>query len=91
MPYNVFISYSTKDFKTVEHVKQLLAGSGSEVFVAEHSTPPGRSLAESISNAIKKCDMFILLCSKKFKGVRMGCPRNWYGNIRKQNDNSRCL
>lgn len=64
MALRVFISYSTKDYKTVEHVERLLKESGAEVFVAEHSVSPGSDLRTSISNSIKQCNIFILLWSK---------------------------
>lgn len=67
MAYKVFISYSTKYFPIVEHVRKLLQHSSVEVFVAEYSVAPGSSLSEEIISAIKSCNMFILLWSSNSK------------------------
>lgn len=67
MAYKVFISYSTKDFPLVEHVRNLLQNSSVEVFVAEYSVMPGELLTAEIINAIKNCNLFILLWSRNSK------------------------
>lgn len=67
MAYKVFISYSTKDLPVVEHVKALLQHSSVEVFVAEYSVAPGKSLPAEIITAIKNCNLFILLWSTNSK------------------------
>ena len=67
MAYKVFISYSTKDFPLVEHLRGLLQHSSVEVFVAEYSVAPGQSLTAEIINAIKNCNLFILLWSSNSK------------------------
>ena len=67
MAYKVFISYSTKDFPVVEHVRTLLQHSSVEVFVAEYSVAPGKSLPIEIITAIKNCNLFILLWSENSK------------------------
>lgn len=64
MPYKVFISYSTNDFPLVEHVRRLLVNPEVEVFIAEYSVSAGAKLAEGITDAIKKCDLFVLLWSR---------------------------
>ncbi len=64
MAYKVFISYSTKDFAVVDYVKNLLASPMIEVFVAEYSVYPSTSLSNSIVEAIKGCDLFVLLWSR---------------------------
>lgn len=67
MAYKVFISYSTKDFPLVEHVRNLLQHSSIEVFIAEYSVAPGQSLPAEIISAIKNCNLFILLWSRNSK------------------------
>jgi len=64
MPFQVFVSYSTKDLPLVEEVRSILHGSGVTVFVAEHAVAPGEPLAQRISNAIKTSDLFVLVWSK---------------------------
>ncbi len=63
MAFKVFISYSTKDLPKVNHIKNMLEHSSIEVFVAEYSLLPGQPLSEKIINAIKSCNLFILLWS----------------------------
>lgn len=63
MALRVFISYSTKDFLTVNFVRSLLASVPVEVFVAEYDVTPGTALSPAIIAAIKHCDLFILLWS----------------------------
>ena len=63
MPFNVFVSYSTKDLPLVTRVQRVLADASIQVFVAEHSVQPGDSLAGKITTAIDACDLFILLWS----------------------------
>ena len=63
MSYKVFISYSTKDLPKVNHIRSMLEHSAIEVFVAEYSLLPGQPLSEHIINAIKNCNLFILLWS----------------------------
>lgn len=67
MSFNVFISYSTKDLPTVEHVKRALAVPGVNVFIAEYSAEPGAPLAARIDAAIRTCNLFVLLWSRNSK------------------------
>ncbi len=67
MAFKVFISYSTKDLSKVNHIKAMLEHSSIEVFVAEYSLLPGQPLSEKIINAIKSCNLFILLWSNSAK------------------------
>jgi hypothetical protein len=67
MALKVFISYSTKDFLTVNFVRSLLASVPVEVFVAEYDVAPGTALSPAIITAIKQCDIFILLWSAHSK------------------------
>lgn len=64
MALKIFVSYSTKDISVVNVVKSMLVGSPVELFVAEYSVLPGRTLAPPIIAAIKQSDLFILLWSK---------------------------
>ena len=65
--FKVFVSYSTHDLKNVTEVQQSLAGTGVEVFIAEHSVSASEQLSEKISSAIGSCDLFILLWSVNAK------------------------
>lgn len=67
MAFKIFISYSTKDLKSVQHVRSLLQSSAIEVFVAEYSIDPGQTLSSEIISAIKSCNLFILLWSENAK------------------------
>ena|SRR5689334_11356578 len=63
MSYKVFISYSTKDLLIVNHVRRLLTSASIEVYVADYSLPPGAAIGQEIIQAIRSCDLFILLWS----------------------------
>ena len=65
--FSVFISYSTKDLSRARQIKRLLEGTGSKVFLAEYSLPPGSELGQAILGAIKECDLFLLLWSSNAK------------------------
>lgn len=62
--YNVFISYSTKDLHVVSKFKEMLSVPVIDVFIAEYSMKPGSKLDEEIIDAIRDCDLFILLWSR---------------------------
>jgi hypothetical protein len=59
--YNIFVSYAQPELNWAKYLKQHLAFSDVNVFVAEFDLPIGDSLSLEISNQIKKCDLFILL------------------------------
>ena len=63
MSFNVFISYSTKDLETVNHIKGMLRNPYIETFFAENSVQPGESLVKKIYSAIKNTDLFLLMWS----------------------------
>ena len=66
MAYNVFISYSTKDLTLVQHVQRALHSPPAvEVFVAEYSVPPGQPLPTPIVDAVKQCDVYVLVWSRE--------------------------
>lgn len=67
MAYEVFISYSTNDLPVVEHIRKTIESPSVKTFVAEYSVSPGSRLAPSIIDAIKKCDLFVLIWSKNSK------------------------
>ncbi len=64
MPFNIFVSYSTRDFDIVERVRQALDGPGIGVFIAERSVEPSQSLPTEVLAAIKGSDLFIVLWSR---------------------------
>lgn len=60
--YRVFISYSTHDVSVVESVASVLRQlPGVEYFLAKYSLEPGTPQTPAIMNAIKGCDMYLLL------------------------------
>jgi hypothetical protein len=59
--YNIFVSYAQTELKWAKFLKQHLAISDVNVFVAEYDLSAGDYLSIEISNQIKKCDLFILL------------------------------
>jgi hypothetical protein len=64
MPYKVFISYSSKNLNVVQWARETLAQpSTTEVFAAEYSVLPGAVLNAEIIQAIRRCDLFVLLWS----------------------------
>jgi hypothetical protein len=67
MAYKVFISYSTKDMKLVDHFKNLLYQPSIETFIAEYSIVPGKKLTPEIVQALKDCNLFVLLWSGNSK------------------------
>lgn len=68
MNYNIFISYSTKDLKTVKKFQSILNNTPDlHVFVAEDSVKVGERLGTRIQNAIGNSNLFLLLWSKNSK------------------------
>lgn len=61
MSYKVFVSYSTRDLETVNRVQALFKDASIDVFIAEYSVKPGESLSSRIPEAIRECDLFLLL------------------------------
>lgn len=67
MAFEAFISYSTRDLSRARGVRDLLQRPGCTAFLAEYSIEPGRELDSTIVNAIKRCDVFLLLWSHHAK------------------------
>ena len=67
MAYKVFVSYSTNDFPIVEHIRRLLSNPEIEVFIAESSVAPSTPLSQTILDAIRTSDLFVLLWSRNSK------------------------
>ena len=61
---NVFISYSSKDFDTVNALKAMLEKNGITCWMAPFSIPGGSSYAQEIPIAIKECGAFLLMLSR---------------------------
>jgi hypothetical protein len=85
MAYNVFISYSTKNIHIVDWARQTLTQPGfTEVFAAEYSVLPSQVLNDAIVQAIRGCDLFVLLWSHDARasdyvpqeiGIAVGCNK----------------
>ncbi len=67
MAFSVFISYSSHDLLNATHLRDWAKAAGAEPFLAEYSLAPGRPLAADIIQAIKGCDLFLLLWSANAK------------------------
>lgn len=64
MPYNVFVSYSTKDIPDVNALRAALQFPEVQVFVSEYAVAAGTPLAPTIQANIQNCDLFVLIWSK---------------------------
>ena len=60
----LFISHNHADAALACKLVTKLRKAGKKVWVDYDGIPPGKSLPESINNAIKKCSTFILLWSE---------------------------
>jgi hypothetical protein len=78
MPYNVFVSYSTKDIPNVDQLRQFLQVPDVQCFVSEYSVKPGAPLAPTIKTAILACDLFILRWSKNAAASECVSQENRY-------------
>ena len=67
MDFNVFVSYSTQDLDHVEALRAQLANPPLKLFVAEYSVSAGNDLPQEIKNAIRSCDLFVLIWSNHAK------------------------
>lgn len=65
MKKDVFISYSSTDFDTVNSIKVVLETNQISCWMAPSSIPPGSSYAYEIPNAIKNCTIFLLMLSER--------------------------
>lgn len=85
MAYDVFISYSSKNLRVVNALRKTLhRPSITHVFAAEYSVLPSQSLNDKIEQAIRVCDLFVLLWSHHARtsdyvpqeiGIAIGCHR----------------
>ena len=64
MALNVFVSYSTKDLPDLDELRSRLTLPGINLFVSEHCESFGKPLNDSIAQALRNCDLFVLLWSK---------------------------
>jgi hypothetical protein len=85
MAYKVFISYSSKNIHVVDWARATLTQPGvTEVFAAEYSVLPSQKLNDEIVQAIRACDLFVLLWTHDARssdyvpqeiGIAIGCNR----------------
>src|ERR1051326_8906335 len=68
MPYNVFVSFSTKDIPDANALRTALQFPEVHVFVSEYSVAAGVPLAPTIQANIQNCDLFVLIWSKNAAG-----------------------
>jgi len=64
MALDVFISYSSKDLSVANQVKALIQRPNCRVFLAKYSLQAGSEISTGIIDAIRRCDLFILLWSE---------------------------
>jgi hypothetical protein len=85
MPYNVFVSYSTKDIPDVNALRAALQFPEVHVFVSEYAVAAGAPLAPTIQANIQNCDLFVLIWSKNAAasewvpqeiGIAHGCKKS---------------
>lgn len=62
--YDVFISYSAKEFSEAEMLRGILEKNGIRCWMAPASIPGGSNYAKEIPAAIRNCKAFLLLLSK---------------------------
>ena len=84
MQFKIFVSYSSHDLSQVELLRQQLADSPIEVFVAEHSVKPSEDLGEKITHAIKDCDLFVVLWSSNAEDSKWVSQEIGHANARKK-------
>ena len=65
MNHDVFISYTTVEKKDAEQVKDVLETNGFKCWMAPESIPGGSSYANEIENAIKTCEVVVVILSDK--------------------------
>lgn len=61
---HVFISYSSKELNTALKVCEFLENNCVKCWIAPRNVEAGGNFATQIVNAIKKCDLFVLLASE---------------------------
>ena len=59
----VFVSYSTKDSRMATRVRNAIAESGTNIWMAPNSIAPGEDYTDALSRALKNCDLVLLLLS----------------------------
>ncbi len=66
--YDVFISYKAEEYAQASWVKSVLEENKLTCWMAPSSIPGGSSYADEIENAIKYCEVFVLILSEKAQG-----------------------
>lgn len=61
--HDVFISYSTKDLSQAEKVRDILENNGIPCWMAPRDIPGGSNYAREIPQAIRGCQVFVLILS----------------------------
>lgn len=62
--HDVFISYSTKDMSQAETVRDVLEKNGIPCWMAPRDIPGGSNYAREIPQAIRSCQVFVLILSE---------------------------
>lgn len=62
--HDVFISYSTKDMPQAETVRDILEKNGIPCWMAPRDIPGGSNYAKEIPQAIRSCQVFLLILSE---------------------------
>jgi hypothetical protein len=65
MTKSVFLSHSVRDVKWLEEINKEFIDKDLDLYIAEQDIQPGYNLLNKIEDAIKKCDMFVVLISKR--------------------------
>lgn len=65
MPHRVFISYKSEEHLHAQWVRERLEAAGLSCWMAPESIPGGSNYAIQIPQAIKVCDVFVIILSKR--------------------------
>ncbi len=65
MAHEVFISYASSERSYADQVKAVIENHGYRCWMAPDSIPAGSSYADEIENAIKNCQVVVLMLSEK--------------------------
>ncbi|MDA8054350.1 MAG: toll/interleukin-1 receptor domain-containing protein [Thermoplasmatales archaeon] len=61
---NIFLSHSVRDVKMIEEISKEFNDKDLDLYIAEQDIQPGSNLLDKIRDAIKKCDIFVVVISK---------------------------
>jgi hypothetical protein len=63
-PMELFLSHATRDAAIVDEIRSRLAAVGVDVYTAEHDVRAGHNVHDKIDQAIRRCDIMVVLLTK---------------------------